>query len=47
MHLDISCFVPPPQVSEQDEASLQDDHIGHNCVLHGSSLVRMDNPLPN
>ena len=42
MHLDVSCRVPPPQVTEQDEATLQDDQAGHDWVLHVSFLTRFE-----
>ena len=47
MHLDRRCRVPPPQATEQDDDSLQDDQVGHDCVLHGSFLVRLKDPPPN
>ena len=47
MHLDIRCRLPPPQVTEQDENSLQDDQVGHDGVLHDSFFVRLTDPLPN
>ena len=37
--------VPTPQLTKQDEVSLQDDQVGHAGVLHGSSFVRFDKPL--
>ena len=46
MHVDISCRLPPPQVTEQDEYSLHDDQVGHDCVLHGSFLVRVGELFP-
>ena len=46
VQVDISCRVPPPHVTEQDEDSLQDDQVGHDCVLHGSFLVRVKEPPP-
>ena len=47
MHLDTSSRVPLPQVTEQDEAILQDDQVGHDGVLHDSLLVRLEDSLPN
>ena len=44
-HVDERVLVPPPQVNEQDEDSLHDDQVGHDGVLHGSSFVRLDQPL--
>ena len=41
-----SC-VPLPQVTEQPEPILQDDQVGHGGVLHGSLLVRLEEPLSN
>ena len=46
VHVDTNRRIPPPQVTEQDESSVQDDQVGHDCVLHCSFLVRLD-PLPN
>ena len=37
--------VPLPQVTKQGESSLHDDQVGHDGVLHGSSFVRLDEPL--
>ena len=46
MHIDMNGCVPPPQVAEQDEDSIQYDQAGHGCVLHGSSLVQLVESLP-
>ena len=45
MHVDKNCCVPPSQVSEQGEDSLQDDQVGHDCVLQDLFLLRSDSPL--
>ena len=47
VHVDISCRIPPAQVTEQDESSLQVVQVGHDCVLHGSFLVRLEASLSN
>ena len=44
---DESSCIPLPQVTEQSEAILQDDQAEHDCVLHGSLLVRFEDPLSN
>ena len=44
---DVRSCVPLPQVTEQPEPILQDDQVGHGGVLHGSFLVRLDDPLSN
>ena len=46
MHVDTNCCVPPSQVTEQGEDSLQDDQVGHDCVLQDLFLLRCDSPLP-
>ena len=45
MHVDENCCVPPPQITEQGEDSLQDDQVGHDCVLQDPFLLRRDSPL--
>ena len=44
---DVRSCVPIPQVTEEAEPILQDDHVGHGRALQGSLLVRFDNPLSN
>ena len=48
VHVDMSCRIPPPQVTEQDASSLQADQapIGHDWVLQCSSCVRVESFLP-
>ena len=47
VQVDVTSCVPRPQVVEQDEAKLQDDQVGHDCVLHVSFLCRLKDPLSN
>ena len=43
---DVSCCIPLPQETEQSEFKLQADQVGHDCVLHDSFRVRLEDPLP-
>ena len=40
MQVDVTSRLPRPHVVEQDEDSVQDDQVGHDCVLHGSNRLR-------
>ena len=44
MQVDISCCVPAPQLTEQGEAVLHDDQVGHDCVLQSSVMVWLEDP---
>ena len=45
MHVDENCCDPLPQVTEQNEDSVQDDQVGHDCVLQDRFLLCIDSPL--
>ena len=45
VQFDVCSCVPLPQETEQPEYSLQDDQVGHDCVLQDPILFRCDSPL--
>ena len=45
IQFDVRSCVPLPQETEQGKAILQDDQVGHDCVLQDLFLLLCDSPL--